>query len=454
MTFLSRVIFRSAEDGDGRTRRRTCCARWCSSWFRRRSRPSSTSFIGGQSLQATDARRGWRNGFKPRTFKTRVGKLVLRIPQDRQGQFQPSFFERYERIEKALITAMTEMYVHGVSTRKVSKIVEQLCGHLISASAVSAVTRKLDDEVTPWWRRSLAGKRYPYLVIDAHCEQLRREGSVRSTAVLWVVGIGEDGYREHLGLWTGSAESPETWGAVFRDLVDRGVAGVEMTVSDEHLGLVQALKRYFPYAAHQRCTVHYLRNALTHVSSTRWKQELRDSLRDVWAAPDRAEAKDHSDRLINRCRKPVPQLAQGLEQTIEETLTFLDHSAPEHRRLLKTTNGMEHDHAEVRRRSRVVRVVANEASLVRVLGACRRTPHIPSLGTRSFAHPPLTKGSSMAVSASDLDAETGRETDEGADHGGRWHDRARCLHPADGRAARSSRERASIPASAAAGGSG
>jgi transposase-like protein len=310
-----------------------------------------------------------RNGYKPRTFKTRVGKLVLRIPQDREGRFQPSIFERYERSEKALVAAMIEMYIHGVSTRKVSKIVEQLCGHLISASAVSAVTKKLDDEVTAWRRRSLAGKRYPYLIIDAHYEQLRREGSVRSTAVLWVVGIDEEGYREHLGLWTGSAESLETWGAVFRDLVDRGVAGVEMTVSDEHLGLVQALKRYFPHAAHQRCTVHYLRNALAHVSSMTWKQEVRDGLRDMWAAPTREEADERLQRLVAKARKPVPGLAEWLERTGHETLTFLEHCAPEHRRLLKTTNSMEHDHAEVRRRSRVVRIFPNEASLIRLLGA-------------------------------------------------------------------------------------
>jgi putative transposase len=326
-------------------------------------------FIGAGPYQRSGDRRGWRNGHKPRTFKTRVGKLELRIPQDREGRFQPSVFERYERSEKALVAAMIEMYVHGVSTRKVSKIVEKLCGHLISASAVSAVTKKLDEEVTAWRRRSLAGKRYRYLIIDAHYEQLRREGSVRSTAVLWVVGIDEYGYREHLGLWTGSAESLETWGIVFRDLVDRGVAGVEMTVSDEHLGLVQALKRYFPHAAHQRCTVHYLRNALAHVSSTTWKQEVRDGLRDVWAAPTREEAEERLQRLVSKTRKPVPNLAEWLERTAHETLTFLDHSAPEHRRLLKTTNSMEHDHAEVRRRSRVVRIFPNEASLVRLLGA-------------------------------------------------------------------------------------
>lgn len=325
--------------------------------------------IGASPYARTGTRRGWRNGHKPRTFKTRLGKLELRIPQDRHGRFQPSLFERYERSEKALIAALIEMYVHGVSTRKVSKVVEQLCGHMISASAVSAVTKKLDDEVAAWRRRSLAGKRYPYLIVDAHYERVRREGAVRSSAVLWVVGIDEDGFREHLGLWTGSAESLQTWGSVFRDLVDRGVAGVEMIVSDEHAGLVQALRRYFPNAAHQRCTVHYMRNALAYVSSVEWKQVVRDGLRDVWAAPTREEAQERLQRLITRTRKAVPALAQWLEETAVDTLTFLTHAQPEHRRLLKTTNSMEHDHAEVRRRSRVVRIFPNEASLIRLLGA-------------------------------------------------------------------------------------
>jgi len=150
-------------------------------------------FIGAGPFERAETRRGWRNGFKPRTLKTRVGKLVLRIPQDREGRFQPSLFERYERSEKALIAAMIEMYVQGVSTRKVSKIVEQLCGHLISASAVSAATKKLDEEVTAWRRRSLSGKRYRYLIVGAQYEQLRREGRVLSTAVLWVVGMGTNG---------------------------------------------------------------------------------------------------------------------------------------------------------------------------------------------------------------------------------------------------------------------
>ena len=327
------------------------------------------AFLGAQPYERSDGRRGWRNGYKGRGLKTRVGKIELMIPQDREGRFQPSIFERYERSEKALVAALIEMYVQGVSTRKVSKIVERLCGHLISASAVSSITKKLDDEVTAWRTRSLGGKRYRYLVIDAHYEKVRREGHVLSTAVLWVVGIGADGYREHLGLWTGSSESLESWGAVFRDLVDRGVQGVELAVSDEHLGLVQALKRYFPAAAHQRCTVHYLRNAMAHVSTSERKQELKEGLRDLWAAPTREEADERLSRLVQRLQKPLPKLADWLEETAHETLAFLDVVEPQHRRLLKTTNSIEHDHAEVRRRSRVVRIFPNEPSLVRLLGA-------------------------------------------------------------------------------------
>src|SRR5207253_6462237 len=173
-----------------------------------------------------------------------------------------------------VVAALIEMYVQVVSTRKVSKIVVELCGHTISASAVSAVTKKLDVEVAAWRARSLGAKSYAYLAVDAHYEKVRREGRVLSTAVLWVIGIDADGYREHLGVWSGHSESMESWGAVFRDLVERGLSGVRYVVSDEHLGLVQALQRYFPAAAHQRCTVHYQRNALAYVSTP----ERRDAL--------------------------------------------------------------------------------------------------------------------------------------------------------------------------------
>jgi transposase-like protein len=155
------------------------------------------SFIGARPYERSPERAGWRNGYKDRTLKTRVGALMLRIPKDRDGRFHLSRFERYERGEKALVLALIEMYVQGVSTRRVTKIVEELCGHMISASAVSLLTKKLDGELASWRQRDLSGKTYPYLVVDAHYEQVRREAHVRSTAVFWVIGISEDGHREH-----------------------------------------------------------------------------------------------------------------------------------------------------------------------------------------------------------------------------------------------------------------
>jgi putative transposase len=327
------------------------------------------TFMGAGTYERSPDRRGWRTGSKPRKLKTRVGTLELRIPKDREGRFQPSLFERYERSEKALVAALIEMYVQGVSTQKVSKVVAQLCGHAVSASAVSAVTKRLDMEVEAWRRRSLAGRTYPYLIIDAHYEGVPSEGRVMSTEALWVIGVSEDGYREHLGLWPGASESLQSWGAVMEDLVKRGLMGVRYMVSDEHQGLVQSLRRYFPEAEHQRCTVHYLRNVRSQISSKALQHEVQAALKDCWAAPDRAEAEARLHRLLDRLRSTLPRLAEWVEETFGDTLAFCSLPAGEHRRRLKTTNSVEHDHAEVRRRSRVVRIFPNQPALIRLLGA-------------------------------------------------------------------------------------
>jgi putative transposase len=228
-----------------------------------------TRFLGAEPHQRTVGRRGWRNGHRRRRFTTRVGTLELRVPRDRAGLFQPALFARYERSEQAFVAALVEMYVQGVSTRKVTRVVETLCGARVSASAVSVVVKKLDGELAAWRARDLGGQTYPYLVLDAHVEQVRREGQVRATAMLWAIGIRTDGYREHLGTWLGASESLESWTMVFEELVQRGLSGVVYAVSDEHQGLVTALRRFFPEAAHQRCQVHYLRNALSRVSAPR-----------------------------------------------------------------------------------------------------------------------------------------------------------------------------------------
>jgi putative transposase len=324
-----------------------------------------TRFLGAQPHERSAARRGYRNGHRRRRYTTRIGTLDLRVPRDRAGMFQPSLFARYERSEQAFVAALVEMYVQGVSTRKVARVVETLCGAHVSASAVSAVVKKLDGELAEWRQRSLVGRAYPYLVLDAHVEQVRREGQIRATAMLWAIGIRADGYREHLGTWLGASESLESWTMVFEELVERGLTGVTYAVSDEHQGLVAALRRFFPGAAHQRCQVHYLRNALARVSSVKHQHQLLAALRDVWQAPSRPEADARLARLIAAVRKPLPGVASWLEDTAPATLECYALPTRAQRRLA-STNSIELDHAAVRRRTRVIRIFPNEASLLRL----------------------------------------------------------------------------------------
>jgi putative transposase len=323
-------------------------------------------FIGAGRWKRSEQRKGWRNGAKPRQWRTRVGTLDLLIPKDREGRFQPSLFARYERSEKALVLALIEMYVKGVSTRKVTDIVEQLCGLSVSASQVSVLVRRLDGELSAWRTRSLAEKAYPYLTVDAHYEKVRRDGRVRSTAVLWVIGVREDGFREHLGVWLGDAESAQTWGDVFSDLLERGLRGVGYVVSDEHRGLREALSRYLPGAAHQRCQVHYLRNVMAHAPSPERFHEAKDGLKDVWDATTREAADERIAQLITQLEQSSPRLARFVEESVEETLAFFELGTPAERIRLRTTNAVEHDHAEMRRRTRVVRIFPNDASLLRL----------------------------------------------------------------------------------------
>lgn len=326
-------------------------------------------FMGAEPYERTPERRGYRNGSYVRALNTRVGTLTLAIPRDRAGMFRPSLFAKYERSEQALVLAMVEMYLHGVSTRKVNAIVEQLCGTTISASEVSALTRKLDAGLAAWRERRLDEHPYPALVIDAHVENVRREGHVRGTAALWVMGLTPDGYREHLGTWMGPSESEASWAGVFHDLVERGLHGVQYVVSDEHAGLVSALRRYFPEALHQRCQVHYQRNALAKVTSERLQLATRQGLRDAWTAPSREEASTRIARLITELRPDAPRLADWLADTHHATLACYILEYDEVRRKLASTNSVERHHHEVRRRTRVIQIFPHEASLLRLLTA-------------------------------------------------------------------------------------
>jgi transposase-like protein len=325
--------------------------------------------LGAAAYERSGQRRGVRNGTRPRTLVTRVGRLTLRVPRDRASLFTPTVFARYQRHEQALIALLAECYLQGVSTRKVRQVVETLCGERVSASLVSAATKRLDGALAAWRARRLDAHATPYLIVDAHYERIRREGQVLSTAVLWVLGVRADGYREYLGCWLGNAESAASWSAVCRDLVARGLHGVRYIVSDEHVGLTTAVRRHWPEAVHQRCQVHYLRNAVTKVSTPARQQQLLAGLRDVWAAPTRAEATRRGQALAASLRASLPAVAEWLATTLEDTLGFYSLPEAEARRRLRTTNALEREHEEIRRRTRVIRIFPNEASYLRLATA-------------------------------------------------------------------------------------
>jgi transposase-like protein len=247
---------------------------------------------------------------------TRVGTLALRVPRDRDALYQPTVFQRYARHEQARIALLAEYHLQGVSTRKVRQVVETLCGETVSASRVSSAMKRLDVTLAAWRARRLDAQAMPYLIVDAHYARIRREGQVLSTAALWVIGIRTDGYREYLGCWLGNAERTLSWSAVFRDLQARGLHGVQYVVSDEHAGRRAARQRHSPDAVHQRCQVHFLRNAFATVSTPRWQQELLTGLRNVWAAPTLGAARTRGTHTRHAARRSAPHRLAGDQRVV------------------------------------------------------------------------------------------------------------------------------------------
>ena len=251
---------------------------------------------GAGHYERTATRQGYRNGYRERQLNTRVGTLSLRVPRDREGKFSTQLFERCQRSEKALILALQEAYVNGVSTRKVSRITEKLCGTEFSKDQVSRMTQALDAQLDRW-RQRLLEKDYPYLVVDARYEHVREDGHVMSEGVLTVEGINEQGYRDVIAVAVAPGEDKSSWGEILRGLIERKLepSKIVFVTSDDHLGLRDALQRYFPHAAWQRCQTHYQRNAGDKVPR-RDRAEVHNQLRDVFAAPDYEEAQRRAEQ--------------------------------------------------------------------------------------------------------------------------------------------------------------
>ena len=324
--------------------------------------------LGVEPYERSEERQGYRNGYRQRELFTRVGRITIRVPRDREGKFSTQLFERYQRSEKALVLALQESYLQGVSTRKVKRITEKLCGVEFSKDQVSRMAKALDDELGQWRNRPLE-KRYPYLIADARYEHVREDGRVVSEGVLTVKGIDADGYREILSVAVAPGEEEESWGEVFSDLLERGIRPdtVCYVVSDQHRGLRAALNRYLPGALWQRCQTHYQRNAGAKVPR-RTRSDVHARLRDVFNAPNYERAKERAERLVEEWQDRFPALVEWLEETIEEPLAVFE--LPEaHRKRLRTTNGLERYHQENRRRSRVIRIFPNPASCLRLVSA-------------------------------------------------------------------------------------
>ena len=327
-----------------------------------------TEHIGAAPYERAQGRTGHRNGHKPRTLRTRVGTLELLVPQDREGTFSTRLFARYQRNEKALCLALMEMYIEGVSTRKVKAVTEELCGTSFSKSLVSQLAGSLDSELEAWRSRRLEAEAYPYVFVDAPYEKVRLDGRVVGQGALVVSGVRNDGMREILAVEVADTESEATYQELFRSLKARGLSGVELVVSDEHEGLKAAIARHFQGASHQRCQVHYARNLLGMVGHAK-RKELGADLRGIFAAPDRCSAMNLASAVAEKWRKKGSEkVAEHVEERVEECLACL--SFPEsHRRRIRTTNGLERLNQEIRRRSRVVRIFPNTEACLRMVTA-------------------------------------------------------------------------------------
>ena len=316
--------------------------------------------------ERTAGRLGYRSGYYNRTLITRVGKIELRVPQDRQGRFRTEVFERYQRSEKALVMAMMEMYIQGVSTRKVKAITEELCGHEFSSSTVSRIVQKLDEELERFACRRLE-EPYPYLVLDARYERVREDGTVRSQAVLVAIGINWEGRRSVLAVDLASRESATSWKQLLLSFRQRALTGVEFVVSDDHPGLRRAIQEVFPEAAWQRCYVHFLRNALDHLPR-RADNDCLQELRWIYDRRDAQEARRDLAAWLGKWSKRYAKLCAWVEDNIEETLSF--YRLPKaHHKNMKSTNMLERLMEEIKRRTLVVRIFPNAASCLRLVRA-------------------------------------------------------------------------------------
>jgi transposase-like protein len=330
-----------------------------------------SAYLQAEPYERTGDRRGHANGFKGKRMKTRVGELALRVPQVRNfGEdaepFYPRALERGVRSERALKLAIAEMYVQGVSTRKVVEITRELCGLDVSSTEVSRAAKALDEELESWRTRPLG--EMPYLMLDARYEKVRHGGSVVDAAVLIASGVRQDGKRSLLGVSVALSEAEVHWREFLESLQDRGLHGVRYIVSDDHAGLKEARKARFPGVPWQRCQVHLQRNATAYVPRVDMRPEVARDLRGIFHSQDLAEAQERCKRVATKYRRRAPRLAQWIEENIPQSFAVFELPVA-HRRRVRSTNMLERLNREIKRRTKVATLFPNEASLLRLVSS-------------------------------------------------------------------------------------
>jgi len=328
--------------------------------------------LGAEKGERTAGRLGYRSGYYSRSLITRVGTLELRVPQDRQGRFSSELFERYQRSERALVAALAEMYVQGVSTRKVKAVTEELCGHAFSASSISSINKTLDESLQRFAERPLA-EPFAYLILDARYERVRESGVIASQAVLIAIGVDGDGRRQVIGVDLANRESRSSWKEFLLALKRRGLNGVEFVVSDDHPGLKKAIQEVLSEAAWQRCYVHFLRNALDYVPR-KVDDDCLQELRWIYDRRELGEVRRDIAAWLAKWQGKYAKLCVWVEDNIEETLTYYRLPLAHHKHM-KSTNMLERLNQEIKRRTHVVRVFPNLESCLRLVRALAVETH-------------------------------------------------------------------------------
>lgn len=323
-------------------------------------------YLQAEPYERTEQRQSYANGYKAKTVKTRIGKVDLAIPQTRDCDFYPQSLERGLRSERALKVALAEMYVQGVSTRKVAKITEELCGFEISSSEVSRASKALDEQLQAWRERPLG--QFPYVYMDARYEKVRHNGVIVDCAVLLAIGISQSGHREVLGVSVKLSEQEVHWRDFISSLKDRGLYGVKLFVSDAHQGLKSARKAIFPSVPWQRCQFHLQQNAQSYVPKRSMKKEVAGRIKAIFTAPDNQEALRLLDIFLDDYKDAAPELVEWAQEALPEGMVVYN-MPQQHWRRLRTDNMLERLNKEILRRTRVATLFPNTASCLRLVSA-------------------------------------------------------------------------------------